>query len=107
MEIIEQFKEKYSHLIRAGMKVHGLADIMGEPIIAAEVPFIFDRRMIPMQFEGCYIKASVLSSSLRLPPSPLRETSAETLYIFQLYALMKEKRRPGKDGKISIKCMMG
>jgi len=45
--------------------------------------------------------------TFRLPPSPLRETSAETLYIFQLYALMKEKRRPGKDGKISIKCMMG
>jgi len=41
-----------------------------------------------------------LASSLRLPPSPRRETSAETLYIFQLYALMEEKRRPGKDGTL-------
>jgi len=39
------------------------------------------------------------TSPLRLPPSPLRETSAATVYIFQLYALMEGKRRPGKDEK--------
>ena len=38
------------------------------------------------------------ASPLRLPPSPLRETSAETVYIFQLCALIERKRRPGKDG---------
>jgi hypothetical protein len=58
--IITEFKKQFGYLEKAGLKIHGIANLIGEhDVIHISAPFIFDRAKLPKKFMGLNLRMEI------------------------------------------------
>lgn len=62
--ILNEFKRQFGHLKKYGLKIEGVADLMGNGVISISKPFIFDNRKLPEKFMGLNIRGGTVDTEL-------------------------------------------
>lgn len=58
--ILQQFNENYAHLYEFGLQLDGVSELKrNQFVISVSVPFIFDHRRIPKEFNGLLVRSSI------------------------------------------------
>lgn len=59
--IITLFKKQFGHLQKAGLEIHGIANLIGDlDVISISTPFIFDRTKLPRKFMGLDLRDGIV-----------------------------------------------
>jgi hypothetical protein len=58
--IITEFKKQFGHLQKAGLEVHGIANLIGDHnVISISTPLIFNRTKLPEKFMGLDLREGI------------------------------------------------
>ena len=58
--IITEFKKQFGHLQKAGLEIHGIANLIGDlNVISISAPFIFNRTTLPKRFMGLNLREGI------------------------------------------------
>ncbi|QNA44823.1 hypothetical protein [Lacibacter sediminis] len=58
--IINEFKKQFGHLQKAGLEIHGIANLIGDHnVISISTPFIFDRTKLPKKIMGLDLREGI------------------------------------------------
>lgn len=78
--IISAFTSRYEHLKKDGLKIQGIASLIGGiDAISVSTPFIFDNRLIPQEFMGLKVRKGISEDDL---PEEFKNIDNEKEYIW-------------------------
>jgi hypothetical protein len=78
--IIKEFYQQYGYLIEYGLKVNGIAHLIGDyNVISIQTPFIFDRTELPKKFMGVDVRDGTPENEM---PNEFQISDNSTEYIW-------------------------
>jgi hypothetical protein len=78
--ILEQFRKKFPHLLKLGLQIGGIANLISDSnVISVSTPFIFDNRLLPKSFMGLDIRSGTNITDL---PKEFQNINPDNEYIW-------------------------